>query len=405
MIRLGLLYVLAVPIGAGLASIEGWSIGGFNYTGWLWMSFLAGGLAVVGIEKAIHKFSPTPFPYWPWILWFGFVWASLIWRGDDLRRGVQDALQISMPLVVGIASSLFIRTSEQFRLLAGAFAIGSLMICTSLAAGRLGIISLDPEAPGLRCAVRVVSLSLTISAAVALGAFPRAGFPAIAGWASCMVVTAISGSRIATLAILGILAAHPGIGRLRWRVVAMLAIPTLGLALFYTPVFQTRFFYSGSGTLADVWEGKFDDAGRFYAWRAILPEIVERPWIGRGVGAIHQYVPTVWPEAIHIHNDYLRIAFEWGLVGLAIFTLVAAWQLLDLGRGALRSQGVACWAFTAAFLGLIAFLLAAVTDNPLMYNLWLTNPLFALIGACYGLSAGASSVRPVGVQPLESEKG
>ena len=267
------------------------------------------------------------------------------------------------------------------------FVVSFAMIATSLAAGWAGLISLDASATGLRCAVRVVSLSMAFISAVALGGIGPYRPAAIAGWTACLLVTVASGSRIATLSILAILAMHPGIGRLRWRLAAVVAFVGLGVALFYLPVFQNRFFYSGSGTLADVWEGKFDDAGRFYAWRAILPEIGRRPWIGSGVGSIHDYVPTVWPESVHIHNDYLRIAYEFGIVGLALFLAVVAWQILDLWRHTRSPAPAIRWASLSAVLGIAAFLITALTDNTLMYNLWFTNPLFTMIGAVYGLAA------------------
>ena len=36
---LGLLYLLAVPVSAGLSIAEGVNIAGFNYTGWMWVFF------------------------------------------------------------------------------------------------------------------------------------------------------------------------------------------------------------------------------------------------------------------------------------------------------------------------------------------------------------------------------
>jgi O-antigen ligase len=382
--RIGLLYVLSVPIGAGLSGVEGWMIAGFHYTGWLWIAYLLAGVLVVGIEKAVHKQSPTPFPYWRWGLWFGFLWLSLGWCTGGLARGVQDALQISLPLLVGIASSLFVRTPRQFHALVTSVAIAVLLILITLTAGFTGLVSLEPRPPVIGVALRVSSIAITMAAAVALAALPKHRLAAIAAWASCLLVTVLTGSRMATLATLALPMFHPRIGRLRWRAVAALVIAGLAVAAFYTPVLQERFFHSGSGTLEDVWEGRFDDAGRFYAWERILPEIAEQPWLGHGVGTIHDFVPTVWPLMVHIHNDYLRIAYEVGGIGLSLFLVVHLWQYTDLWRFASLCQGTTRWAFTAALLGFTAFLVTAVTDNSLMYNLWLTNPLFAMMGAGYG---------------------
>jgi len=44
------------------------------------------------------------------------------------------------------------------------------------------------------------------------------------------------------------------------------------------------------------------------------------------------------------------------------------------------------YAFAAALLGWFVFLISACTDNPLIYAVWFTNPLFALMGAAYGVA-------------------
>src|SRR5205085_6961999 len=85
-------------------------------------------------------------------------------------------------------------------------------------------------------------------------------------------------------------------------------------------------------------------------------------------------------------NDYLRVGFELGLVGLAIFLAVLAWQLGHLAVQIRRSRGVVRTAFTASWLGLLAFLISACTDNTLSYNLWYMDPLFAVMGAAYGVA-------------------
>jgi O-antigen ligase len=89
----------------------------------------------------------------------------------------------------------------------------------------------------------------------------------------------------------------------------------------------------------------------------------------------------------HVHCDYLRVFFELGCVGLICFLATFLWQGLRLLLNAQRTEGVAGQAFAAAFLGMVVFALNATTGNPLAYNVWFMNPLFALIGAAYGVAA------------------
>ena len=84
-----------------------------------------------------------------------------------------------------------------------------------------------------------------------------------------------------------------------WRAGLILGITAVGLALFFTPGFQERFFYSGSGTLSDVAEGNFNEGGRFVAWPLIWKEAWQNPVLGAGIGSVPRFVPTVWPRMTH----------------------------------------------------------------------------------------------------------
>jgi O-antigen ligase len=190
---------------------------------------------------------------------------------------------------------------------------------------------------------------------------------------------------------------HPLVRGWHWRVVLVLMLMAASVALSYTPMLQQRFFYSGSRGLADLTGDDLQTSGRFAAWPLIYKTAWRHPLLGAGVGSISEYVPTVWTDMTHAHNDYLRIGFELGLVGLGVFLAVLVWQAHDLRRNLAQSGGPARTAFAASWLGFAGFLVLAVSDNPLIYNLWYMNPLFALLGAAYGVAAsGATSVAASG---------
>ena len=64
-----------------------------------------------------------------------------------------------------------------------------------------------------------------------------------------------------------------------------------------------------------------------------------------------------------------------------------AWQLLTLRRQIGETQGIARTALAGAYLGICALLITCLTDNTITYNLFYTDPLFALLGSAYGLLA------------------
>ena len=137
--------------------------------------------------------------------------------------------------------------------------------------------------------------------------------------------------------------------------------------------------------MSDLLEGDVQATGRFEVWPLIVAKAQEHPIVGAGANASYNFVPTVWVRMTAPHNEYLRIGFEFGLVGLSIFLLVIGWQLVDLRRWIQRSHGSTQRAFTASFLGIMVLLMAACTDNPLGYNIGLGCPIFALMGAAHGV--------------------
>ncbi len=384
--KVGLLYCIATPLLAGISTIEGITLGGINYTGPLWLGALALGLCLLLFEKAIHRERATGFPLVPWLAWSGFIWSSLAWCDGLGMRNVQDALQLTMPLLVGLLAATFVRNETQLHLLISAFWPTLFMLLGVALAWKAGIL----EALGLDCALRSTSLMTVLVGCVAISAYPPSVRSPIIIWGACMLITVITGSRMATIALLLAPMLYSGYRSRLWNISALGVAAAMGLGLFYTPTFQERFFFTGEGTLQDVVEGNFLSYGRFESWPDIWEEAWRHPFLGAGAGSTYTFVPTVWEGMYHVHNDYLRIFFEFGLVGLWLFLIVSLWQIASLRQRVLQATGVERRAFAASLLGFVLFLITCATDNTLIYNLWFTNPLFAVMGAAYGVRSQRS---------------
>ena len=382
----GFLYVLGIPLAAGLATAERYDILGFNYTGLMWMILLVVVAFLVLLEKTRPGETPIYFPLKPWLAWCAFLTLSLGWCEPLEARNVQDALQLVMPVLVGVAAALFVRSEEQLERLLRIFGPTVFLLILCPVVTRLGGFA----AMGLKPTNRSLGLTAALAGCVFMAWFPKRVAGPLFGWGVCLLLTFVTGSRMATITLLFIPVLHPLYATPLWRIVMILGIAGLGLVLFYSPTFQERFFHEGSGTLTDVVEGDFLSFGRFESWPDIWDEAWRRPWLGAGVGSAYNFVPTVWENMHHVHNDYLRVGFELGLTGLALFLCVLAWQLYDLRTKIRQSEGVVRTAFAASWLGLLVFLISALTDNPLGYNLWYTNPLFAVMGAAYGVAGRGS---------------
>jgi O-antigen ligase len=125
-----------------------------------------------------------------------------------------------------------------------------------------------------------------------------------------------------------------------------------------------------------------ENAQRVAIWQANRDIVAEHPLLGLGFGRYRAagkayYEP--YPQAdrkSHAHNNFLQIAAESGLLGLAAFCLVFV-SLLRLGWGAMRDAPDAdTWiAATGAWLGIVVFLVAGMTqynfgDNEVAVAMW-----------------------------------
>ena len=249
---LGLLLVLCVPLAAGMGSARGVTIGGFNYTGWMWVFFLVFGVLSILAVKALDRDCRVVFPYRPWLLWFGFVGVSLIWCENLGVRNLQDLIQISMPLVIGIVASFFVTTEAQLKLLLRMFGVTLLLICFALVGTPLGLFGGLDMSEG----IRPMGFTTTLIGCVFIAGCPDKLKTPLLMWGVCVLVATATGGRMATIVLLLLPILHPLLSGWRWRVMAVVAMAGLGLVLFYTPLFQERFFYTGSGTLTDLFQGQ-----------------------------------------------------------------------------------------------------------------------------------------------------
>jgi O-antigen ligase len=375
----GLLFVLAIPVAAGISSMAQFKIGGFNYTGWIGLAVFGAAVLVVMFDALVPRTPQAAFPTLAWLPWVSLVWISMTWRDSFSFTGVQQAILITAPIFVGTAASAIVRTEAQLRLLVRSFAATLVLLIFSAVLGRAGLLpQIAGETPD-----RALSITAALVGCVFLASTPQRMVYGMGGWLACLAIPLVTGSRTAAVAIAAPLLLHPRYP-LRWRVFALAAVVVAGLGALQLPQVQARFFHSGQGTLDDVMEGRFDSSGRFDAWPVIYQRAWERPIFGAGVGSCTETTAEVWPGMLHPHNDYLRVGYDVGLVGLAVFLATFAWQMLDVRRR-LTADDVTGRAFLAVWLGLCVLLVMAMTDNVLVYTVWYTHPLFALLGAAYGV--------------------
>lgn len=202
----------------------------------------------------------------------------------------------------------------------------------------------------------------------------------LAGTALAAVVLLLSTARGAWLAAAAVAVALVVVGRPRRALPALAVMGAVVVAAFaLRPDLRehaTRMFLPGG-----------ENVGRVGIYRANLDIIADHPVLGLGFGRYRRAARPYYdrhPTAdrrSHAHSNYLQIAAEAGLVGLAAFTFLWA-HVLRLGAAALaRAPDAATWSTAAgAQVAVVGFLVGGLTqytfgDNEVALTLWLTVAL------------------------------
>jgi O-antigen ligase/polysaccharide polymerase Wzy-like membrane protein len=132
-------------------------------------------------------------------------------------------------------------------------------------------------------------------------------------------------------------------------------------------------------------------SGREQFWSFTWHGFLRRPIFGHGLGASERAIDSAFGVAIgHPHNDFLRLLFDFGVVGAALWCVGYVLLTREVVRRRRRSREPV---HTAALLVLVALPIAMFTDNVLVYSF-----VIAPAAVIVGLSLGAPI--PTGPKPV-----
>jgi O-antigen ligase len=93
------------------------------------------------------------------------------------------------------------------------------------------------------------------------------------------------------------------------------------------------------------------------------------------------------------HNEYLKMFYEGGIIGVCLFLFALLGTLINLIYVVRRSRPEN-WMASAAYMAWIGFILMAIVDNPLVYGNNFLHPLFMMVGAANAIQRRESSMHP-----------
>jgi O-antigen ligase len=123
--------------------------------------------------------------------------------------------------------------------------------------------------------------------------------------------------------------------------------------------------------------------GREAAWPIIYAAFSGEPFTGLGLGAsiliMRQYFPADAGELVH--NEYLRLASETGLIGVLLFAFAIAVWFVACIRADARTGGAAREYCMPALAAMVSWSMISITDNAFDYYAPFTQFVAALAAA------------------------
>lgn len=358
----------------------GVSIGGFNISGLAWVAGLLVVAPLVVLDSVDASVLRRALPY----LVFVFFAALSIGVAPLPQVAVASTVQMTAPLPAFLLASR-IQDIDRFLDRAATAAQGAIGL-----AALLTVATTAGALPGTALSARPMAISLVVLFVIASLRLSPARAYLLGGVA--LTLSVATGGRTSSAVLLMVLVLSPAL-RLRWR--GRIALAGLGLVAVVlasqTAAFQERFFFGAQGTLTDALTGSevLNTAGRRELWPRLLDECSTSPILGGGIGT-----GTVLSNELTLgvlgqpHNDYLKTYCDVGLLGAVPFWLFFVGA--GLSGVALARRGEPLGQASSSLV--LALLVLAVTDNPVIYTAHFMVPLAVVLGLA--ARGPRSSVRP-----------
>jgi O-antigen ligase len=375
--------VLLVFFASGLVDIPGSvSTGPISTQGLLTVAYFLSGLLLLPAIQVTGAAKAQLLPLLAFVMWAG---TSLLWT-TARTNGLQNVLVVSTLLLLLFVSASVAASDVEF----GSWLLRQMRRSVFLGATLYAISALVWGAGNNELiGARSFGLFALLGVAHFLAQW-RYGRRSGLLWASVLTfLIGVSHSRLALgIAIALFPLAQLPTRRLR-RLVKMIIVScvTIGLsyaAFQYFDALRERFL---TGDLAlRIGSVGINVSGRLTFWRVTMDSLSEHPIAGKGAGSTEGLIESVFLDIRHPHSDYLRIAHDYGLIGLALWIVSMIALLLLLWRSWRLADSVGRRPATlqlSAFLALVAFVLEMTMENAMVY-IFVAAPLALVIGTALG---------------------
>jgi O-antigen ligase len=261
------------------------------------------------------------------LLFTGWVVVSPIWSAfpDDSLVRVYTMLQLTVLVLLTVH---VVRTPERLAGLMGAFVVGDVILGLSVLqqrAGGLTLVRYTAEGTNPNDVAFLMCLGIPMAWYLVLRLRPALLRVLLGGFVVLAVfVVVLTASRSALLLLAPALAIVPlnlrrltPVGRslVGATVVAGCVVAVTGAVLLPSAPLQRL-----GTTFSELQSGTLDN--RTTLWAIGLKLFGQHPVLGVGAGVVPEYVGQSYPLQAGLHNTYLSIAVQFGVVGIVLFGLL-----------------------------------------------------------------------------------
>jgi O-antigen ligase len=351
--------------------------------------FAAGLWLLPMLPLSSSLFTTTLFPLVVFIFW---AMTSLAWS-PALMQGVQNILVFCILLILirvsTAATRLYPAFVPQFETL--------LQVSTILSGVFYGcsVLWFGPDSSEI-IGARSFGLFAVLGVAYFLSCWRYGEKKGLLG---AMFLTLLIGASLSRLALGIALSLFPlsvipsrGFSRVGRTIVVLVIVLAVSLgSVVYIDALRERFL-AGDVSLR-IGSYAINGSGRAAYWRITIDSFRDSPVWGHGAGASEGLIESYFAEMRHSHSDYLRVANDYGLIGVLLWLATIGTLLSRLFRTWRRADHLRnpnAKIHLAALLAFVAFMLEMTTDNAMVY-VFVVAPLALLIGTSFGAASPARS--------------
>jgi len=360
------------------------NLGGLDMNGIRLIGVVISFLAIIAVDRDVLHHALARYSRW-YLIFLVYATVTLIYS-TSILDGARLLLKLGYPFLISVLVLGLVRSREDLEVLAGWVFVGAIAIILInplyvIAGGYVVDMSGRIRVEGLGAHQNPFSFYLLVVLLFSVARYLARGQVrylilafALGGW----IILTLTRITLAA-AFVGLIGAalYDALVTRRYRTVGIVGLVGLVIGLPLLPIVleRTLGFVPSLGELAGLLTDpvglyhQMNWQGRQVIWPLAFSAFMGSPLFGIGLGGSTAILLAQYGGAMGgvIHNEYLRLAVDTGVIGLGLFALaigVWAFGMVEVGR---RGDRLAREFALPAFAGILAWAILSITDNVFDY--------------------------------------